>query len=130
MSLTDAQIYAAHPDIKAMNDQYVALGSTLKDLEPKLIAAHEAVQAAENTYRTCREAAQLDLQKAQAALAGVEAAGKSLVNSATRTLSMLRDEVIATQQKQTTIQRHHNDAIADVQSAEAAKPAPTEHPTE
>lgn len=48
---TDKDIYESHPDIKALNDEYVSLGKGLPALADTVVSAREALIAATEQQR-------------------------------------------------------------------------------
>lgn len=126
MGLTDAQIYEQHPDIKAMNDEYVALGQQVPALANAVAAAGDLVTEANAQRREAIRVATEAVQVAQKVLAQVKAKHTLDVTKA----NGVYDEAVSEQKRVTArrneVQQRHNEAIDAVQAENATADEPQE----
>ena len=118
--MTDTEIYAARPDIKAANDLYVALGAKLTELKPQQTAAHAAVQDTEAAAREVVRVATKARDEAQANLEAVAAAEQGKLNAAKRAAQKIDAESARVTNERAEAQREHNEAVADFEKEQAA----------
>lgn len=127
MALTDVQIYESHPEVKALNDEYVSLGKSLPDLANKTSSAGAALADAENVQRDAIRTATEAVQAAQKMLAKVTADQRVAVLAAKRAYSEATSEQVRVQTRRAEVQRLHNEAVDAIQAAHLEEtPAPAQ----
>lgn len=123
MALTDVQIYAAHPDIKALNDEWVALGKSLPDLANAVTTTGAALTEAQEAQRKAVQESTEAVQAAQKQLAIVKAAEALTVSKAESAYQEAESQARRATDRRSELQKRHNTAMEAVQAAHAAEEA-------
>ncbi len=118
MALTDVQIYEKHPDIKALNDEYVALGKALPELANAVTLTGSLMADAEAAQRSAVQTATEAVQAAQKQLDSVKAQQALSVTKAKAAYDEAVSKATLATSRRAEVQQRHNAAIEAVQAVE------------
>lgn len=121
MPLTDAQIYEQHPEIAALNSEFVQLGKQLPDMANAVSQAGEALATATEEQRKAIADATAAVQEAEKNLRSVKAAQALAVSKAQAAYDEAESAQRTATNRRREVQKRHNEQMAAVQ--EAAKAA-------